>query len=41
MVKIDSLGKELPDGVRHIDAAGRKAQLAARADGVRRQFADS
>ncbi|MGE3690097.1 MAG: hypothetical protein AB7F98_01810 [Novosphingobium sp.] len=41
MMKFDKVAKELPDGVRPIDEDGRKAQLAARAEGVRLRFVDS
>jgi hypothetical protein len=38
-VRFDDLGRELPRGVRRIDAEGRRGQLAARAAGVARRFA--
>jgi hypothetical protein len=41
LMKFDAVAKALPDGVRAIDSAGRNAQLAARAEGVRRRFDDS
>ena len=40
LVKFDDLEKDLPEGVRRIDAAGRQAQLAARAAGFARRFVD-
>jgi hypothetical protein len=41
LVKFDDLERELPDGVRRIDEAGRRDQLAAREAGFRRRFAES
>ena len=39
-VRFDDLDRELPDGVARIDTAGRQAQLAARAAGFARRFAE-
>jgi hypothetical protein len=41
LMKFDAVAKELPDGVRAIGEDGRKAQLAARAEGVGLRFVDS
>ena len=41
VVKFDDLEKELPHGVKQIDKAGRKAQIAARQRGYLRRFEDS
>lgn len=38
LVKFDRLDRELSDGVRRIDEAGRKAQIGAREEGVKRRF---
>jgi hypothetical protein len=38
LVKFDDLAKELPDGVRPIDSAGRAKQVADRQAGVARRF---
>jgi hypothetical protein len=40
LVKFDDLDKELPDGVKRIDAASRKAQIAARTAGYARRFTE-
>ena len=40
VVPFSNLEKELPDGVRRIDASGRQAQIAARQAGYLRRFAD-
>jgi hypothetical protein len=40
LVKLDDLAKELPDGVRRIDAGGRREQIARREAGFRRRFLD-
>jgi hypothetical protein len=40
-VKFDDLGRELPDGVRRIDEAGRRDQIAAREAGFARRFAET
>ena len=40
LVKFDDLEKELLDGVKRIDEAGRKAQCAARQAGVDRRFVE-
>src|SRR5439155_2087555 len=40
LVKFDALDKELADGVRRLGDAGRKAQLAARGEGIKRRFAE-
>jgi hypothetical protein len=40
-VKFADLEKELPQGVRRIDPAGRKAQIALRQEGFRKRFIDS
>ncbi|MBW8753590.1 MAG: hypothetical protein JF595_05485, partial [Sphingomonadales bacterium] len=40
-VRFDALDRELPDGVRRIDAAGRREQIAAREAGFQRRFAES
>lgn len=40
LVRFAELDRELPPGVRRIDAAGRAAQLSARAAGFARRFAD-
>jgi len=40
LVKLDALEKSLPDGVRRLDAAGRKAQIGARQTGFDRRFID-
>ena len=40
IVKLKQLSSALPDGVRTIDAAGRRAQLEARAAGFQRRFLD-
>jgi len=39
-VRFDALERELPDGVARIDSDGRAAQLAARAAGFARRFAE-
>jgi hypothetical protein len=41
IVKFSELSRALPPGIRHIDAAGRRAQLAARAAGFRRRYIDA
>jgi len=41
LVKLGDLDKHLPAGVRRIDAAGRKAQIAARQAGVASRYVDS
>lgn len=41
LVRLDDLEKNLPAGVRRIDAAGRKAQIEARQTGVASRYADS
>jgi hypothetical protein len=40
-VKFDQLERELPDGVRRIDAVGRHEQITARETGFARRFAES
>jgi hypothetical protein len=40
LVKLDDLEKVLPGGARRIDAAGRRAQIAAREAGFARRFAE-
>jgi hypothetical protein len=40
-VKFDAVERELPEGVRRIDDAGRRAQIAQREAGFRRRFIDS
>ena len=40
LVKFEDIEKELPGGVKRIDAAGRKAALAAREAGFHRRFID-
>ena len=40
LVKLDALYKELADGVRRLGDAGRKAQLAARGEGIKRRSAE-
>jgi hypothetical protein len=40
LVKLDDLEKVLPGGARRIDAAGRRAQVAAREVGFARRFAE-
>lgn len=40
LVKFDDLEKELPDGVKRIDTAGRKRQCADRQAGVDRRFVE-
>jgi hypothetical protein len=41
IVKFRDLDTALPDGVRRIDSAGRREQIAARAAGFRRRFLDA
>lgn len=41
LVKFDDLASALPGGVKRIDAAGRKAQIAARTAGYARRFTES
>jgi hypothetical protein len=41
VVKFDGLDRELPDGVRRIDDAGRREQVARREAGFRRRFIDT
>ncbi|MDE2302944.1 MAG: hypothetical protein KGK11_10335, partial [Sphingomonadales bacterium] len=40
IVRFDALARELPAGVRRIDAAGRARQIAARRQGFARRFAE-
>jgi len=40
LVKASDVASELPDGVRRIDASGRKAQIAARQVGFNRRFSE-
>jgi hypothetical protein len=41
LVRLDDLERALPEGVRRIDAEGRKAQIAARQAGVASRYVDS
>jgi hypothetical protein len=41
LVKFDALERELPDGVRRIDVAGRRDQIDARESGFQRRFAET